>query len=160
MKLKNHNTLIFFVCIFIPLIIGGLSGFLSTEGIEAWYPSLNKPFFNPPSWVFGPVWTMLYLLMGYSSYRIWMQPVSIHRRKALLLFALQLSLNFFWSLIFFRWQLIGLATIEIILLWVSIILMIKSFIKLDMVAGYLQIPYLLWVTFASVLSGSLWYLNF
>jgi tryptophan-rich sensory protein len=97
--------------------------------------------------------------MGYSLYRIWQQPVSIHRRKAIILFTVQLVLNFFWSLIFFRWHQMGFATIEIIILWITLLLMIKALSKLDPVAGYLQIPYLLWVTFASLLCGSLWYLN-
>lgn len=150
---------VFILCLLIPLIIGGLSGVLSGDGVTDWYPTLNKPSFNPPAWVFGPVWTTLYLLMGYSFYRIYSQPVSIHRIKATRLFVAQITLNFFWSLIFFRWQLTGLATIEIILLWITILLMIRAFIKLDPVAGYLQIPYLLWVSFATLLCGSLWYLN-
>jgi len=142
-----------------PLLIGGLSGILSGNGVTSWYPSLIKPVFNPPSWIFGPVWTILYLLMGYSFYRIYMQPVSIHRIRATRLFLLQLTLNFFWSLLFFRWHLTGWATVEIVMLWITIILMIKAFVKLDPLAGYLQIPYLLWVSFATLLSGSLWYLN-
>ncbi len=154
-----NKKIILVICLTVPLIIGGISGWLSGDGINSWYPSLIKPSFNPPAWVFGPVWTVLYLLMGYSFYRIWMQPVSIHRIKATRLFIAQITLNFFWSLLFFRWQLTGWATIEIIVLWITMILMIKAFIKLDSFAGYLQIPYLLWVSFASLLSGSLWYLN-
>ena len=154
-----NKKIIFVVCLFTPLIIGALSGVLSGDGINDWYPTLIKPSFNPPSWVFGPVWTILYILMGYSFYRIWMQHVSIHRIYATRLFIVQLILNFFWSLIFFRWHLTGLATIEIIILWISILLMIRSFLKLDRIAGYLQIPYLLWVSFATMLSASLWYLN-
>lgn len=154
-----NNKVILALCLIIPLAIGGLSGLLSSAGVTEWYITLNKPSFNPPSWVFGPVWTVLYLLMGYSFYRIYSQPISIHRLKATRLFVAQITLNFFWSLIFFRWQLTGWATVEILLLWITILLMIRAFVKLDPIAGYLQIPYLLWVSFASLLSGSLWYLN-
>jgi translocator protein len=155
--MKKYITL--FTCLIFPLIIGGLSGMLSADGVSNWYLTLNKPTFNPPSWVFGPVWTTLYLLMGYSFYRIWMQPISKHKIISIRIFFIQLTLNFFWSIIFFRWHETGWATVEIILLWSSILYMIITFSKIDKTAGFLQIPYLLWVTFASFLSGSLWYLN-
>ena len=147
------------IAILLPMVVGGLSGFLTANAIGTWYTTLNQPSFNPPNWVFGPVWTTLYLIMGISLYRIWRLPVSEERNQAIKIFALQMTLNFFWSLIFFKWHLIGLALVEIILMWLMIAAMIHHFKKLDTAAGYMNIPYLLWVSFASVLNGAYFILN-
>ena len=147
------------IAILLPMLVGGFSGFLTANSINGWYTTLNQPSFNPPNWVFGPVWTTLYLIMGISLYRIWSLPVSDDRNKAIGIFALQMTLNFFWSLIFFKWHLIGLALAEIILMWFMIATMIHHFRKLDAAAGYMNIPYLLWVSFASVLNGAYFILN-
>ena len=147
------------IAILLPMVIGGFSGFLTANSINDWYTTLNQPSFNPPNWVFGPVWTTLYLIMGISLYRIWILPVSEDRDKAIGIFALQMILNFFWSLIFFRWYLIGFALAEIILMWVMIATMIHLFKKLDKAAGLMNVPYLLWVTFASVLNAAYFVLN-
>jgi tryptophan-rich sensory protein len=147
------------IAILLPMLVGGFSGFLTANSINGWYTTLIQPSFNPPNWVFGPVWTTLYLIMGISLYRIWSLPVSEERNKAIGIFALQMTLNFFWSLIFFKWHLIGLALAEIILMWFMIATMIHHFRKLDAAAGYMNIPYLLWVSFASVLNGAYYFLN-
>jgi len=147
------------IAIILPMVIGGFSGFLTANSINGWYSTLQQPSFNPPNWVFGPVWTILYLIMGISLYRIWILPVSEDRNKAIGIFTLQMTLNFFWSLIFFRWHLIGIALAEIILMWVMIATMILRFKKLDAAAGLMNIPYLLWVTFASALNGAYFILN-
>jgi tryptophan-rich sensory protein len=147
------------IAILLPMVVGGFSGFLTANSINGWYVTLNQPSFNPPNWVFGPVWTTLYLIMGISLYRIWSLPVSDDRNKAIGIFALQMTLNFFWSLIFFKWHLIGLALTEIILMWFMIATMIHHFRKLDAAAGYMNIPYLLWVSFASALNGAYYFLN-
>jgi tryptophan-rich sensory protein len=147
------------IAILLPMVVGGFSGFLTANSINGWYVTLNQPSFNPPNWVFGPVWTTLYLIMGISLYRIWSLPVTEERNKAIGIFALQMTLNFFWSLIFFKWHLIGLALAEIILMWFMIATMIHHFRKLDAAAGYMNIPYLLWVSFASVLNGAYYFLN-
>lgn len=147
------------IAILLPMVIGGLSGFLTANSINDWYVTLNQPSFNPPNWVFGPVWTTLYLIMGISLFRIWRLPVSEERNQAIKIFALQMTLNFFWSLIFFKWHLIGLALLEIIVMWIAIAMMIHHFRKLDAAAGYMNIPYLLWVSFASVLNGAYFILN-
>jgi tryptophan-rich sensory protein len=147
------------IAILLPMVIGGFSGFLTANSINDWYSTLQQPSFNPPNWVFGPVWTILYLIMGISLYRIWILPVSEDRNKAIGIFALQMTLNFFWSLIFFRWHLIGFALAEIILMWVMIATMILRFKKLDTAAGLMNVPYLLWVTFASALNGAYFILN-
>jgi len=120
---------------------------------------LNKPFFNPPNYLFGPVWTLLYLLMGISFFLILQSPIKELKRKAIIIFVIQLSLNFLWSFMFFKFELIGLAFIEIILIWISIFTMIIAFNKINRIAAALQIPYLLWVSFATVLNGAIWWLN-
>ena len=148
-----------FLCLLLPLLIGSVSGFLSATGVNDWYLTLHKPVFNPPSWVFGPVWTLLYLMMGYSLYLILKTPPSPERERVIVLFAAQLVLNFFWSLIFFRWHQMGFAFVEILALWLTILVMIISMYSVSAKAALLQIPYLLWVSFASLLSGSLWWLN-
>ena len=143
----------------LPLLVGGVSGYLSGSGINDWFRELEKPSFNPPSWVFGPVWTLLYLLMGVSLFRVMQAPANSSRNIAVSWFLIQLALNFMWSLIFFRWQLLAVAFAEIIVLWVAIMIMILKFYKIDKTAAFLQIPYLLWVTFATMLSGAFWLLN-
>ncbi|MFO0321252.1 MAG: TspO/MBR family protein [Bacteroidota bacterium] len=120
---------------------------------------LNKPIFNPPNFLFGPVWTILYILMAISFYLILQSDKSILRTRAILIFCIQLFLNFCWSFLFFKFQLVGIAFIEIILIWLSIFVMLIYFYKINKTASYLQIPYLLWVSFASILNGSIWVLN-
>ena len=147
------------LCILLPLLIGGISGYASASSINIWYMGINKPFFNPPNYLFGPVWTMLYILMGISFYRILQSQESDMKTKAIIVFCVQMFLNFCWSFLFFKFQLLGIAFVEIILMWISIATMIYTFSKIDKIAAYLQIPYLLWVSFASVLNGAIWYLN-
>ena len=147
------------LCIIIPLLIGAVSGFATASSINTWYVTLHKPFFNPPNYLFGPVWTTLYILMGVSFYMILQSRNSKYKKGAIYLFCIQLFLNFCWSFIFFKFQYLGLALIEIIMMWISILAMIIWFTKLNKTAAYLQIPYLCWVSFAAVLNASLWYLN-
>ena len=150
---------VFFICILIPLAIGGISGFATASSINDWYVSLNKPSFNPPNYLFAPVWTCLYLLMGISLFLIWKSPIGQDRNNALIVFAIQISLNFIWSFIFFKFRLSGLAFLEILFLWSSILLMIIIFSRISKPAAYLQIPYLFWVSFASILNAAIWRLN-
>ncbi len=156
--MKSKNIILFF-SILLPLLFGGVSGFLTAEAIPGWYVTLNQPSFNPPNWVFGPVWTTLYIVMGISLYKIVLSPPSKGKKTALIAFFFQLVLNFFWSLIFFRWHLIGFALMEIIVMWFSIAFMIYKFKKLNKFAAYINIPYLCWVSFASVLNASYYFLN-
>lgn len=147
------------LCIALTLSIGAISGIATSSGINNWYVTLNKPVFNPPNYLFGPVWTVLYILMGVSFYLILQSKNSILKNRAIMIFFIQLFLNFCWSFLFFKFQLVGIAFIEIIFIWVSIIIMIVAFYKINKVASWLQIPYLLWVSFASVLNGTIWILN-
>jgi translocator protein len=147
------------LCIFGCLSIGLIGGIATASSVKTWYVTLNKPFFNPPNFLFGPVWTVLYILMGISLYLILQTANNEARRKAIVVFVIQLLLNLCWSFLFFKFHLLGVSFIEIIIIWLSILFMIFTFYKLDKRAALLQIPYLLWVSFASVLNGAIWFLN-
>jgi tryptophan-rich sensory protein len=157
MKMSKFLTPL--VCVLIPLIIGSLSGIANIGNLDTWYVQLNKPSFNPPGYLFGPVWTFLYLLMGVSLYLVWKSPEGKLRTNALVVFGLQMLLNFAWSFIFFYFRQTGWALVDIIALWILILVMILIFYKISKVAALIQIPYLLWVSFASVLNASIWILN-
>lgn len=147
------------VALILPLSVGAFAGMFTSEAIPGWYATLNRPSFNPPNWLFGPVWTTLYLLMGISFYMIWKQKKSKERNLAILTFIVQLVLNFAWSFIFFYFNYIGLALVEISLLWLTIVLMMAQFYKIKPLTAYLNIPYLLWVSFATALNLSYFLLN-
>ena len=156
-SLKFITTL--FICLVLPIIIGGISSYATASGIHDWYITIRKPSFNPPNYLFGPVWTFLYVLMGVSLFLIWSSSPGKKRSNALVIFAVQLTLNFLWSFLFFKFNLIGVALAEILMIWISILMMIIFFSRVDKFAAYLQIPYLLWVSFASTLNGAIWFLN-
>jgi benzodiazapine receptor len=149
------------ICMLIPLLTGIIAGFITRNEMvnSGWFDLLNKPSFNPPDAVFGPVWTILYLLMGISLYMIWNSAATDHRKKALFIFGLQLFLNFCWSILFFYLHMVFGSVINILVLWICIIWMIIAFKKIKPVAGYLQLPYLAWVSFASVLDISIFIIN-
>jgi benzodiazapine receptor len=147
------------VSLILPLGIGAFAGIFTMDAIPGWYETLNQPSFNPPNWVFGPVWTTLYLLMGISLFLIWKQRVSKERNRAILVFMIQLILNFCWSFLFFYYHQLGFAFVEIVLLWLSIVTMILLFYKIKPLAAYINIPYLLWVTFATILNAAYYFLN-
>jgi translocator protein len=146
-------------CLFGPLIIGSISGYATASNINSWFVNIIKPSFNPPNYLFAPVWTILYLLMGVGLYLVLLTPKSAQRSKAILIFSIQLFLNFCWSILFFKFHLLGIAFIEILLLWLSIATMIHYFKSINITAAYLQIPYLCWVSFAGVLNASIWWIN-
>lgn len=132
---------------------GIVGSFFTISAIPNWYSTLNKPVFSPPNWIFGPVWTILYILMGISLYLVW------QKKKIPSIFWVQLILNALWSIIFFGMQNPLLAMVDIIALWIAIILTIKAFYKISKPSVYLLIPYLLWVSFALILNYSIWVLN-
>lgn len=158
MKAKDIGY--FILCLVIPLAVGGLSGYITREAITDWYDTLAKPSFNPPNSVFGPVWTALYILMGISLFMIVREPGGNRRSNALLIFGVQLFLNFWWSIFFFHFKRLDISLAEICMLWGSILWMIIVFRRLKPAAAWLQVPYLCWVTFASVLNYSIWQLNY
>ncbi len=148
------------IAVAIPLAVGGLSGFATARGVATWYPTLAKPVFNPPAWVFGPTWTLLYIMMGVAAFLVWRQGFSTKDvRLALTLFAAQLALNGLWSILFFGLQSPGVAFAEIMLLWLSIVATVWIFRRVVPAAALLMLPYLAWVSFAAVLNGSIWMLN-
>ena len=139
--------------------VGGLAGFLTRDGTAFYEMNMVKPPLTPPGWIFGLVWTVLYGLMGIGAARIASYPESQPRARALNVFVIQLALNFYWTLIFFNARAYGFALVWLLLLWVFIILMILAFRRVDKTAALLQIPYLLWVTFAAYLNYGVWQLN-
>ncbi len=140
------------------LAVSGIGGAVTATSVATWYQTLEKPAFNPPDWVFAPVWTTLYVLMAISGWRVW-RVKSEAGRQALIVFALQLGLNLIWSFLFFGFQQIGLALIEVAALLLAILLTAVLFWRIDRLAGILFLPYLLWVGYAMLLNASLWLLN-
>jgi benzodiazapine receptor len=140
-------------------LAGLLGAVFTTPAIPGWYAGLKKPALNPPSWLFGPVWTMLYALMGVSLYLVWRKREQPGAKLALVVFFLQLALNSAWSMIFFGLKNPGLAFIGIIALWLAIAGAILFFYPLDRRAAWLLLPYLAWVSFAAYLNFSIWRLN-
>ncbi len=153
--MKNPLKLV--ISLALPLLAGGLGALFTTDAIQNWYPLLTKPSFSPPNWLFGPVWTLLYILMGVACYRIWTQ-TKVPMAK-MTLYWIQLGFNAIWSPLFFGLRSPLLGMIDIVLMLVLIAATLISFLRTDKVAGYLLIPYLAWVSFATVLNGAILWLN-
>ena len=157
---RRIDPLPLLVALALPLAVGALGGAATSSSVRTWYPTLRKPPFNPPGWVFGPVWTVLYVLMGVAIYLVWTgsESPSARSRVARWWFA-QLLLNLAWSLIFFGRRAIGPAFGEILILWLAIAATIRAAAQQKPAAAALLVPYLGWTTFAAILNGSIWYLN-
>lgn len=137
-----------------------MGSLFTVSSVSTWYQTLVRPALNPPSWVFGPVWIALYFLMGIALYLVWQKGLKRKEVKvAMAVFGVQLVLNSVWSIVFFGMQNPGLAFVDIILLWISILLSIILFYKISKPASYLLIPYILWVSFASYLNYAIWIIN-
>jgi translocator protein len=148
------------ISIAIPVTVGLIGGSFSRPEIDGWYQSIEKPSWQPPNWVFGPVWTTLYILMGIALYLIWKSNAPENRKRtAITLWSIQLVLNFFWSYIFFSLHELGWALAEIIVLWVFILLTIFAFARISRLAAWLLVPYISWVSFASILTYTIYQLN-
>lgn len=147
-----------FISLSLPLLAGLIGSYFTVDAINTWYLTLNKPFINPPNWIFGPVWTTLYILMGMSLYLVWITK-SNKKVKGMKLFFIQLLLNSLWSILFFGLQSPLLAFLEIILLWIIIFITLQSFWEINKTAGLLLIPYLVWVSFAAILNFYIILLN-
>jgi len=143
----------------ICLAAGGIGSFFTFDAVRTWYPTLQKPEWNPPAWVFGPVWSTLYVLMGIAAWRVSGQKGRAEVRPALRLFGLQLLLNAAWSGLFFGLRAPGWAFLELLLLWAGILATLLQFRRLDRLAAWLLAPYLAWVTFAGFLNFTIWRLN-
>ncbi len=162
---------------------GIIGSFFTAPAIKTWYASLEKPVFSPPNWVFAPVWTILFLLMGISLYLVWLKnwnvkapenesvkkawnPISTKlwlgswkEENAVAIFVLQMVLNILWSIIFFGLKSPAAAFVEILMLWFAILYTIVNFYRISKLAAYLLIPYIIWVSLAAVLNFSVWWLN-
>lgn len=154
-KLSDIEKLI--ISILICLLAGFIGSYFTTPAITTWYATLQKPSFTPPDRVFLPVWTSLFIMMGLSLFLVWQKEEK--KVTALYIFAAQLVLNILWSVAFFGLKSPLLGLIEIIILWIAILATILSFMKISRTAGYLLIPYILWVSFAAILNFSIWRLN-
>lgn len=144
----------------LPLAVGFIAGMFTTAEIAGWYQTIRKPVWQPPNWVFGPVWTLLYILMGIAFYLVWTSGAPARqKRMAITLWSIQLVFNFFWSFIFFKQHQIDWALAEIVLLWFFILLTILSFSRISKTAAWLLVPYISWVTFATLLTLTIYQLN-
>jgi translocator protein len=185
--MKFNNLLKLLLSIIICELAGAIGSFFTFSEINIWYKGLNKPFFNPPSWIFGPVWTILFVLMGVSLYLVWskkwgdsvgfLNKIGGENRKAwntwsqrffngtwqkaniILIFVLQLVLNIAWSIIFFGMHFPGAAFFELLMLWFAIVFTIINFYRVSKTAALLLLPYILWVSFAAILNYFIWILN-
>lgn len=153
-----HNSLKLIISLALPQLIGGLGAFFTITSVQSWFTTLAKPNWNPPSWLFGPVWTALYVLMGIACYLIWKsdQP---QKKPLLKLYIVQLILNGLWSPAFFGMESPFLGLLVIVPLWVAIVLCIVQFRKVSPLASGLMVPYLFWVTFATALNAAIFSLN-
>jgi benzodiazapine receptor len=141
------------------LLVSALGGAVTATSVDAWYQTIEKPPFNPPDWLFAPVWISLFIMMAVAGWRIWRRAGLGEEKLAFTLFAMQLVLNLAWSVLFFGLQQIGLALVEICLLLITIVATAIVFWRVDRVAGMLFVPYVLWVGFATLLNASLFLLN-
>jgi len=181
--MKHNNILKIVVSIIICELAGIIGAFFTTPAIGAWYGGLNKPSFSPPNWIFGPVWTALFVLMGISLYLVWSKKWRVknelrfkdrkpanklsqkflsgswQKANIILIFVLQLVLNVLWSIIFFGFHFPGLAFFELLMLWFAIVFTIVNFYRVSKSAAWLLLPYVLWVSFAGILNYFLWILN-
>lgn len=162
MKLTNRRKLV--ISLALPQVAGLIGSVFTATTIPTWYATLNRPSLAPPNWIFGPVWTTLFVLMGVALYLVWKQWAVLpwtrtQKRLAMTVFGAQLGLNTLWSIIFFGLRNPGAAVIEIAVLWLAIATNIYLFAKVSKPAAWLLVPYLLWVSFASYLNYAIWSLN-
>jgi len=156
MKFKKPWLLV--GCIALCLAVGLIGSLFTITGVGSWYSHLARPSFSPPNWLFGPVWTLLYILMGISLYLV-ITAKKKNKQAAYYIFAVQLVLNLFWSILFFGMEMPLLAFIEILLLWVSILATIILFSRISRPAAWINLPYLCWVSFATLLNLAIYLLN-
>lgn len=160
MSTRTRNWLALAIAIAVPMVAGGLGSLSTYPAVRTWYPRLQKPPWTPPSWIFAPVWTTLYALMGVASWMVWKEGWDRPKvRTAEALFAGQLLLNALWTPLFFGLKAFVVALAILVALWVSIVATIVQFYRIRPAAGLLLIPYLLWVSYASTLNAGVWWLN-
>lgn len=157
----NHRTRVFALIAFMVLclIISAFGGAVTATSVNDWYATLNKPFFNPPNWLFAPVWTVIYFMIAFSGWRVWLTNGFAHTKVAFGIYGAQLALNLAWSFLFFGAQSPLLGLIDIIALLILIVINTIVFLRLDRLAGLLLLPYVVWVGFATLLNAAIWHLN-
>ena len=156
---KRHVTWGLIGLLVLCFVAAGIGGAATANAIPTWYAGLNKPPWNPPNWIFGPVWTVLYALMDVAAWMVWRRAGTQGSSTALILFGVQLMLNVLWSVFFFGLRNPALALAEIVLLWLAILATGWMFWKIRPLAGKLLVPYFLWVSFAAFLNFTIWRLN-
>jgi translocator protein len=156
MSKRYPALLLFLVVTFVAAAVGSAA---TAGSVAEWYPTLRKPSWNPPSWVFGPVWTLLYVAMAVAAWRVWRRAESGAARATLGLYGAQLALNALWSILFFGLRRPDLALVDVVLLWVLLLVLLVRFARVDRLAVVLWTPYVAWVGFASVLNATIWQLN-
>ncbi len=154
--LRNQWLVLAFFIV-LCLGVGMFAGWVTAPAVASWYPTLNKPSWNPPSWVFGPVWTALYIMMGVAAWLVWRTKDRI--APAMILFFSQLALNFAWSFLFFGARSPWLGLVDITMLWLALVATMLAFFGRSTLAGLLMVPYLAWVSFAALLNFTIWRLN-
>ncbi len=160
MNEKTKRIIRLIASLIIPQLAGGIGALFTGSSVSTWYAGLNKPSFNPPGWVFGPVWTILYLMMGVALYQVWRNGLGDKNTKiAVTLFGVQMVLNLLWSILFFGMQNPLAGLVDIALLWAFILATMIAFYRISKPAGLLLLPYFLWVSFASVLNYMLYTMN-
>lgn len=158
--MKINNALKLIIAIVVSELAGIIGSVFTASSIEGWYAGIVKPSLNPPAWVFGPVWTTLFALMGIAAFIVWRKGLDRRDVKiALGIFVLQLALNTLWSIVFFGFHSLGGALVEIVFLWLAILATIIAFSKISKPAAWLLAPYIAWVSFAGYLNYALWILN-
>ena len=154
-----QNWLKLVISIAAPLTVGFTSSLFNETGEGSWYRSIQKPDWNPPDWIFAPVWTTLYIMMGIALFLVWKRKEQAQRNTAILWFIVQLAMNFFWTFIFFGKHEIAGALVEIIALWLAILITILLFARINKLAAWLMVLYISWVSFAVLLNFAIWQLN-
>ena len=156
---RGRSLLALLAFVILVAVASATASSVTQPQIDGWYAGLEKPWFNPPNWLFGPVWTALYTMMAIAGWLVWRERGLRGARGALALFGLQLALNILWSLIFFGLERPGAAFVEIAALWSAVCATMIAFWRIRPLAGWLFVPYLLWVSYAAVLNGAVWRLN-
>ncbi|GAP62823.1 MAG: tryptophan-rich sensory protein [Ardenticatenia bacterium] len=158
MSIQRLGSLV--LALLAPFTAAALGGFATARNVKTWYPTLRKPRWNPPAWLFGPVWTLLYTAMGIASWLVWQKrPNAPETKTALTVYGAQLGLNALWSVLFFGLRRPAWAFAEIVALWLAIVETIRRFWAIDSRAGALLLPYLAWSSFAAILNATIWRLN-
>lgn len=154
----GHSALVLLGFLAASFAVSALGGLATANSITTWYPTLAKPSFNPPNWLFGPVWSVLYIMIAVAGWRVWRR-VGFTDKRAFAAFGVQLALNLSWPVLFFGLRSLGLALAGLVLLWISIIVTLLMFWRHDRVGALLFVPYLIWVSFAGALNAAIWSLN-